>query len=121
MSRRLVFLLSAALVSTYFTAEACEPRSRRQVRVEGTVTAVQPDRIDLSVGRRSEVMLLTDRTRILLGGSETGASALQAGDRIVVQGIRLGSGQIEALEIRTSGRTESAPMGNAPAVGGHRH
>jgi hypothetical protein len=121
MTRTSILLTVAALFPTYVPADACEPRSRRQVRVEGTVTAVQSDRIELSVGRRPEVLLLTERTRIPRGGSETGASALQAGDRIVVQGVRLGSGQIEALEIRTSGRTESAPMGNTPAVGGHKH
>ena len=89
--------------------------------IEGTVEAVQQGQIDISVGRRYESLVVSERTRILQSGAEVDASALRAGDRIVVQGVRLGSAQIEAREIRTGGQSDRAPMGSAPASGGHKH
>ena len=120
MNRRTI-LLFAAFLSAHLSAQACEPRSRRQVRVEGTVTAVQQDRIEISLGRRPEALLLTESTRILQRGSDIDASVLKSGDRILVQGVRLRSGQIEAREIRIGDRAERVPLGDAPASGGHKH
>lgn len=121
MTRRSILLIVAALLSTYLPASACEPRGKKTVRIEGTVEAVQQGQIDIAVGRRSESLLVTERTRILRSGAEADASALRAGDRIVVQGVRLGSAQIEAREIRTGGQSDRAPMGSATASGGHKH
>ena len=121
MTRRSILLIVAALFSTYLSASACEPRGKKTVRIEGTVEAVQQGQIDISVGRRSESLLVSERTRILQSGAEVDASALRAGDRIVVQGVRLGSAQIEAREIRTGGQSDRPPMGSAPASGGHKH
>lgn len=91
------------------------------MRIEGAVTAVDQDRIEMSVGRRSEAVLLTERTRILQRGADMDASVLKAGDQLLVQGERLRSGQIEAREIRIGERTASAPSRDAPAGGGHKH
>ena len=121
MTRRSILLIVAALLSTYLSASACEPRGKKTVRIEGTVEAVQQGQIDISVGRRSESLLVSERPRILQSGAEGDASALRAGDRIVVQGVRLGSAQIEAREIRAGGQSDRAPMGSAPASGGHKH
>lgn len=120
MTRTSILLIAAALFSTYLSAEACEPR-RRHVRVEGAVTAVDQDRIEISVGRRSEAVVLTERTRILQRGSDVDASVLKPGDRLLVQGQRLRSGQIEAREIRIGDRTANVPSRDAPASGGHKH
>lgn len=65
LNRRTILLFAAALLSAHLSALACEPGSRRQVRAEGTVTAVQQDRIEINVGRRPDALLLTERTRIL--------------------------------------------------------
>ncbi len=121
MNRRTTLLFTAAFLSAHLSALACEPRSRAQVRVEGTVTAVQQDRIEINVGRRPDALLLTERTRILRGGSDVDASVLKPGDRVLVQGVRLRSGQIEAREVRIGDRTQGAPLGDAPTSGGHRH
>ena len=111
MNRRTILLFAAALLSAHLSALACEPRSRRQVRVEGTVTAVQQDRIEINVGRRPDALLLTERTRILQGGSDVDASVLKPGDRVLVQGgVRLRSGQIEAREVRIADRAQGAPL-----------
>jgi len=85
------------------------------------VTALQPDRIEISVGQRPEALLLTERTRILQGGSDIDVSVLKRGDRVFVQGVRLRSGQIEAREVRIGDRAQSAPLGDAPTSGGHKH
>ncbi len=121
MNRRTILLLAATFLSALRLAQACEPRSGRQVRVEGAVMAVDQGRIEISVGRRPESVLLTDRSRIVQGGSDIDASVLKAGDRIFVQGVRLRSGQIEAGEIRLGDRAERIPSGDAPASGGHKH
>jgi hypothetical protein len=91
------------------------------VRAEGTVTAVQQDRIEINVGRHPDALLLTERTRILQGGSDVDASVLKLGDRVLVQGERLRSGQIEAREVRVADRAQGAPLGDAPSSGGHKH
>ncbi len=121
MNRRAILLLAATFLSAHLSAQACEPRSRRQVRIEGAVTAVQQDQIEIGVGRRSEALLLTERTRIVQRGSEIDASILKSGDQIIARGVRIRPGQIEAREIRISGRAEEVPSGNAPANGGHQH
>jgi hypothetical protein len=121
LNRRVLLLFAVTFLSAHLSAQACEPRQGRQVRVEGAVTAVQQDRIEIGVGRRPETLLLTERTRILRRGSDVDASILKSGDRIFVQGVRLGSGQIEAREIRLGGRGEGVPSGDAPASGGHKH
>lgn len=121
MMRSAILLFAAAILTFQEPALACEPRGKKSVRIEGTVESVQQGQIDISVGRRSESLLVSERTRILQSGAEVDASALRAGDRIVVQGVRLGSTQIEAREIRTGGQSDRAPMGSAPASGGHKH
>ena len=121
MNRGVTFVLAATFLAAHPSARACEPRSRAQVRVEGTVTAVQQDRIEFNVGRRPDALLLTERTRILQGGSDIDASVLKQGDRILVQGVRLRSGQIEAREVRIGDLTADVPSRDAPAGGGHKH
>ena len=121
MNRIVILLFAAAFFMAHLPAHACEPRSRRQVRVEGAVTAVDQDRIEISVGRRPETLLLTERTRIRQRGADIDASALKPGDRLLVQGERLRSGQIEAREIRMVDRTADVPSRDAPAGGGHKH
>ena len=121
MNYRIILLFTAAFLSAHLSALACEPRSRAQVRVEGTVTAVQQDRIEISMGRRPDALLLTERTRILQGESDVDASVLKPGDRVLVHGVRVRSGQIEAREVRIADRAQNAPLGNAPASGGHKH
>ncbi len=121
MNFRSIFLLMIMLASALASAQACEPRSRKQVRVEGAISALQQDQIDVSTGRRTETLLITERTRILQGRTEVDASALRSGDRIVAQAVRLKSGELEAREIRSTdsvGRTPSSP---SPATGGHKH
>ncbi len=88
MNRRAILLLAATFLSAHLSAQACEPRSRRQVRIEGAVTAVQQDQIEIGVGRRSEALLLTERTRIVQRGSEIDASILKSGDQIIARGVR---------------------------------
>lgn len=121
MNRRAILLFATTFILAHLSAQACEPRSRRQVRVEGAVTAVDQDRIEISAGRRPETLLLTERTRILQRGSDIDASVLKSGDRILVQGVRLRSGQIEAREIRIGDRDERVPLGDTPASRGHKH
>ena len=121
MNRRTILLFAATFLSAILSAQACEPRSGGQVRVEGAVTSVQQEPIEIGVGGRAEVLLLTERTRILQRGSDLDASVLKSGDRILVLGVRLRSGQIEAREIRIGDRTERVPLGDAPPSGGHRH
>lgn len=121
MNRRVILLIAGALLWAHLPAYACEPRSRRQARIEGEVTAVDQDRIEISVGRRSEAVLLTEKTRILRGGEDMDASVLKPGDRLLVQGERLRSGQIEAREIRIGDRSANVPSRDVPAGGGHKH
>ena len=121
MNFRSILLLVAMLASAVASAEACEPRSRKQVRVEGAITAVQQHQIDISMGRRTETLLITDRTRILQGRVEVDASALRAGDRIAAQAVRLKSGELEAREIRSTDSVERIPSSPNPATGGHKH
>ena len=83
--------------------------------------ALQQDQIEISVGRSPETLLITGRTRILQRGSDIDASVLKPGDRILVEGVRIRSGQIEAREIRMGDRAEVFPSGDAPASGGHKH
>lgn len=121
MDRRAIFAFAATFLAAHPSARACEPRSRAQVRVEGTVTAVRQDRIEFNLGRRPDALLLTERTRILQGEWDIDASVLKPGDRILVQGARLRSGQIEAREIRIGDRRADVPSRDAPAGGGHKH
>ena len=121
MNRRTILLFAAVFLLAHLPALACEPRSRRQVRVEGAVAAVDQGRIEISVDRHSEAVLLTERTRILQRGSDIDASVLKPGDRLLVQGERLRSGQIEAREVRMGDRTADVPSRDAPASGGHKH
>lgn len=121
MNHRAILLLTATFLSAHLSVQACESRSRRQVRVKGEVTAVRQDRIEMRVGRRPEDLLLTEKTRILQRGTDIDASVLKPGDRLFVQGVRLRSGQIEAREIRIGDRAEGVPLADAPASGGHRH
>jgi hypothetical protein len=114
-------LFAAAFLSFQEGALACPPRGQRSIRIEGTVSAVQQGEVEIAVGRRSEPLLVTERTRILRGGSEIDVTDLQTGDRVVVHGVRLGSARIEAREIRTGSQTDSAPMGKTPSSGGHNH
>jgi uncharacterized membrane protein len=121
MNFRSIFILITMLASALASAQACEPRSRKQVRVEGAIAALQQDQVDINTGRRTETLLITERTRFLQGRLEVDASALRSGDRIVAQVVRLKSGELEAREIRTTdsvGRTPSSP---SPASGGHKH
>lgn len=121
MNRRTILLFATAFLLAHLAAHACGPRSRRQVRVEGAVTAVDQDRIEISVDRRPETLLLTERTRILQRGSDIDASVLKPGDLLLVQGERLRSGQIEAREVRIGDLTADVPSRDAPAGGGHKH
>jgi len=91
------------------------------VRVEGPVTSEQQKRIEINVRRGPDALLLTERTRILQGGSDIDASALKPRDRLLVQGVRLRSGRIEAREIRLDDRAKGAPSSGAPKGGGHNH
>jgi len=121
MNRRAILLFAATFFSAHLSAQACGPRSGRQVRVEGAVTAVDRDRIEMTVDRRPETLLLTERTQILQRGSDIHASVLKSGDRIFVQGVRLRSGPIEAREIRIGDQNERVPLGDTPTSGGHKH
>ena len=121
MNFRSILLLVAMLTSALASAEACEPRSRKQVRVEGAITAVQQDQIDISMGRRTETLLMTENTRILQGRVDVDAATLRAGDRVVAQAVRLKSGELEAREIRSMDSVERAPSSPTPATGGHKH
>lgn len=121
LNRRTILLFAATFLLAHLSAQACKPRSGQQVHVEGAVTTADQDRIEISTGRRPETLLLTERTRILQRGSDIDASVLKSGDRIVVQGVRLRSGQIEAREIRMGDRTADVPSRDAPAGGGHKH
>jgi hypothetical protein len=121
MNRRTILLIAIAFPWAHLPAHACESSMRRQVRIEGAVTAVDEDRIEMSFGRRSEAVLITERTRILQRGADMNASVLKPGDRLLVQGERLRSGQVEAREIRIGERAASAPSRDASAGGGHKH
>lgn len=121
MNFRLTLLLVAMLTSALTSAEACEPRSRKQVRVEGAISAVQQDQIDIRMGRRTETLLITQNTRILQGRVDVDASTLRTGDRIVAQAVRLKSGELEAREIRSTDSVERTPSSPSPANGGHKH
>ncbi|MBI5083333.1 MAG: hypothetical protein HZB13_01895 [Acidobacteria bacterium] len=121
MNFRLILLLVAMLTSVLASAEACEPRSRKQVRVEGAITAVQQGQIDVSMGRRTETLLITENTRIFQGRVDVDASTLRTGDRVVAQVVRLKSGELEAREIRSTDSVERTPSSPSPANGGHKH
>ena len=121
MNFRSIFILMVLLASALPSAQACEPRSRKQVRVEGAISALQQDQIDVSTGRRTETLLITERTRILQGRTEVDASALRSGDRIVAQAVRLKSGELEAREIRSTDSVERTPSSPSPANDGHKH
>lgn len=119
--RRKIVLLVAALPFVGGSAAACDPRGAKQIRVEGAITAVQQDRVGISMGRRTETLLITERTRILQGRVEVDAAALRPGDRVVAQAVRLRSGELEAREIRTADSADRAPSNPSPATGGHKH
>lgn len=121
MLGRSVLLFAAAILTFQEGVLACPRRDRQSIRIEGTVQAVERGQVEIAVGRRSESLVVTKRTRILRGGFEIDASALQTGDRVVVQGVRIDPAQIEAREIRAGSQTDKDPMSNAPAQGGHKH
>ena len=121
MNFRIVLLFVAAFALTHASAEACGPPGRKQVRVEGTITALRQGWIDVRTGRGTESLLITERTQILQGRVDVDASALRSGDRIVAQGVRLNSGKLEAREIRTADRMDQPPGNAGPAAGGHKH
>ena len=82
---------------------------------------MQQGQIDISMGRRTETLLITENTRILQGRVDVDASTLRTGDRIVAQAVRLKSGELEAREIRSTDSVERTPSSPSPATGGHKH
>jgi hypothetical protein len=71
------------------------------------------------MGQITEILMITERTRIFHWSADVDASKLPTGDRIVAQAVRTKSAELGAREVRSIDNVERLPSSPIPSTGGH--
>ncbi|MBN9659081.1 MAG: hypothetical protein J0H49_12930 [Acidobacteria bacterium] len=119
MQRRYMAVLSlAALLLPGAVLAAGKPKEEK---TKGDVVSVGADRLSLKTKRGSVTVLLTQKSRIVMGGAEMPSAALKQGVRVTVVGTIQPTGEIVAREVQLP--APAAPMQSTMPSGhsGHAH
>jgi hypothetical protein len=119
MQRRYMAVLSlAALLLQGAVLAAGKPKEEK---TKGDVVSVGADRLSLKTKKGSVTVLLTQKSRIVMGGAEMPPAALKQGVRVTVVGTIQPTGEIVAREIQLP--APAAPMQSTMPSGhsGHAH
>jgi hypothetical protein len=119
MQRRYMAVLSlAALLLPGAVFAAGKPKEEK---TKGDVVSVGADRLSLKTKKGSVTVLLTQKSRIVMGGAEMPPAALKQGVRVTVVGTIQPTGEIVAREVQLP--APAAPMQSTMPSGhsGHAH
>lgn len=119
MQRRLIAVLS--LVALLLPGVALAAGKPKEEKTKGNVVSVGKDKISVQTKKGPVTVLLTQKSRIVMGKMELPLAALKEGARVTVVGVAQPSGEIVAREIQLP--APAAPMQSTmpSGSGGHSH
>ena len=117
MQRRYMAVLSlAALLLPAAVLAAGKPKEEK---IKGDVVSVGDDMLSVKTKKGPVTVLLTQKSRIVMGGAEMPPAALKQGVRVTVVGTIQPTGEIVAREIQLP--APAAPMQSSMPAGGGGH
>lgn len=117
MQHRYIAVLS--LVALLLPGVALAAGKPKEEKTKGDVVTVAEDRLSLKTKKGPVTVLLTQKSRIVMGGAEMPLAALKQGARVTVVGTIQPSGEIVAREIQLP--APAAPMQSSMPAGGGGH
>ena len=119
MQRRYIAALS--LVVLLLPGAVLAAGKPKEEKTKGDVVSVGEDRLSVKTKKGRVTILLTQKSRIVMGGAEMPLAALKQGARVTVVGTAQPTGEIVAREIQLP--MTAAPMQSTMPSGhsGHSH
>ena len=119
MQRRSIAVLS--LVALLLPGVALAAGKPKEEKTKGDVVSVGDDKISIKTKKGPVTVLLTQKSRIVMGKTELRLAALKEGVRVTVVGIVQPSGEIVAREIQLPAPAAAMQPTMPSGHGGHSH
>ena len=121
MTRRSVAILSLTALLLPGALLAAGAQKPKEEKSKGNVVSVEADRLQLKTKKGTVTVLLSEKSRITMGGAELPPAALKQGVKVTVVGTAQPGGEIIAREIQLPAPSAPAQMSMPSGHGGHQH